>query len=37
MMMTSTVPIAGFQFDLVFDPAAVLGLGHRRARRELRL
>ena len=24
MMMTSEVPIAGFQFDLVFDPAAVL-------------
>lgn len=24
MMMTSAVPIAGFQFDLVFDPAAVL-------------
>ncbi len=24
MMMTSSVPIAGFQFDLVFDPAAVL-------------
>ncbi|MGE4633256.1 MAG: hypothetical protein AAEJ47_09475 [Planctomycetota bacterium] len=24
MMMTSTVPIAGFQFDLVFEPAAVL-------------
>jgi len=24
MMLTSEVPIAGFQFDLVFDPAAVL-------------
>jgi len=24
MMMTSTVPIAGFQFDLVFEPAEVL-------------